>query len=158
MELIVLGGREFAVVTRTTLGHDLHLTRLVRSAGLSEVGMAEGETPEEFTRRLLEAVIGTGRALDILACLIVPVVPNLAEGKQPETWTRALARRTSAWLYGLCAEEDKAKVRNLICSLLIHFFVNGITSLRSSGMSSEKVIPIDSAVGRAGAGSGPGRM
>lgn len=125
----VLGGRTFLSVTDSTVEHDLHFHGIAGRAGL-RFWKHEDESVEGFAARILEEMIQSGKALDLLGCLLVP------EEIGVEGWTPEEARKTSAFIGQLRGEEDKARVRALILSLLIGFFGCGLASISTSPRSS----------------------
>ena len=89
-EPIMLGGRAFLPLERTTVEHDHWYMRHVRASGLDAVELCDGETHAEYAMRLLGAALESGRALLLLGGLIVP-------GDAPGgRWTPALAMETAA--------------------------------------------------------------
>ena len=125
----VLGGRTFLSVTESTVEHDLYFHGLAGRAGL-RFEKGEDESPEDFAARILEETIQSGKALELLGCLLVP------EEVGVEGWTPEEARRTAAFIGQLRGEADKAGVRALILSLLISFFGCGLASIWTSQKSS----------------------
>ncbi len=125
----LLGGRAFVSVTESTIEHDLYFHTIAGRAGL-RFEKYEDETPENFATRVLAETIQSGQALELLGCLIVPEEIGI------EGWTAEEARRTAAFVGQLRAEEDKARVRAMILSLLIGFFGCGLASIMTSPRSS----------------------
>lgn len=124
----VLGGRTFLSVTESTVEHDLTFHGVAGRAGL-RFEKRDEEAVEEFAARILEETIQSGQALELLGCLLVP------EEVGVEGWTPEEARKTAAFIGQLRGEEDKARVRALILSLLIGFFGCGLASIRTSPRS-----------------------
>lgn len=125
----VLGGRTFLSVTESTVEHDLYFHGIAGRAGL-RFEKRDDEGADEFAARILEETVQSGKALDLLGCLLVP------EEVGAEGWTPEEARKTAAFIGQLRGEEDKARVRALILSLLIGFFGCGLASIRTSPRSS----------------------
>lgn len=125
----VLGGRTFLSVTDSTVEHDLYFHGIAGRAGL-RFEKRDGESVEEFAARILEETVQSGKALDLLGCLLVP------EEIGVDGWTPEEARKTATFIGQLRGEEDKARVRALILSLLIGFFGCGLASISTSPRSS----------------------
>ncbi len=130
VERQILGGRAFVSVTESTVEHDLYFHGLAGRAGL-RFEKYEHESPEDFAARILEETVQSGKTLELLGCLLVP------EEVSAEGWTPEDARKTAAFIGQLRGEEDKARVRALILSLLIGFFGCGLASIWTSPKSSE---------------------
>lgn len=134
MRRITLGGRAFVSVGESTLAHDIRFVELVAKAGLSAFSLRDGEPAEDFARRLMDQLMATGRALDLLACLMVP---EPEEGTAPgSTWTLDLAAETARFLGALTDPGDKGQIHALLAELLRDFFESGLVSLTSSRPSS----------------------
>lgn len=125
----VLGGRTFVSVTESTVEHDLHFHGLAGRAGL-RFEKGEHESAADFAARILEEVVQSGKALELLGCLLVPEEIGVAG------WSPEEARKTAAFIGQLRGEEDKARVRALILSLLMDFFRCGLASIWTSRRSS----------------------
>jgi hypothetical protein len=128
-ERVVLGGRTFVSVTESTVEHDLYFHGLAGRAGL-RFEKLERESPEDFAARILEETVQSGKTLELLGCLLVP------DEIGTECWTPEEARKTAVFIGQLRGEEDKARVRALILSLLIGFFGCGLASIWTSPRSS----------------------
>lgn len=129
-QVIKLGGREFAPVSVCTIEHDYWLMSKIRVAGLDQMAKGEGESAEEFVSRMLQEVILSGAAFDLLGGLLLPL--PLA----PEEWTPKHAVETGEFIKRLSAPVDKATVQSSMVSLLIGFFEQGLSSLTISPNSS----------------------
>jgi hypothetical protein len=125
----LLGGRTFIPITESTVEHDLYFHGLAGQAGL-RFEKHEHESAGDFAERLLEETIQSGKALELLGCLVVPEETGL------EGWSPEEARETAAFIGKLTGEEDKALVRALILSLLMDFFRCGLASIWTSAKSS----------------------
>lgn len=128
----------------STIEHDLHFMSLIERAGLSDLAVAEGETPAEFAQRVLKACSKAGAVLELLGCLLIPedAVPTREPHTEPgRVWTPELARATRVHLGAATDETDKATVQGAILGLLIHFFESGIVSLGTSPTSSKGAVP-----------------
>jgi len=141
VERHVLGGRAFLTVQESTVEQDFIFLSLVKEAGIDDVVMSEGEDPGEFARRILEATIRGGKALELLGCLLVPEksIPKRRWGHKPvapgEVWTPELGKETAEYIGSLRTREDKSKINALVLSLLLSFFSTGIVSLWTSQTS-----------------------
>lgn len=128
-EKYTIGGRTFLSVTESTVEHDLYFHALAGRAGL-RFEKHEHESAGDFAARVLEEVVQSGKALELLGCLMVP------EEVGVEGWNPDEARKTAAFIGQLRGEEDKALVRALILSLLMDFFRCGLASIWTSPRSS----------------------
>lgn len=129
-EPILLGGRGFLPVERTTVEHDHWYMRQVRAAGLDGVQPLEGESHEAFALRLLALTIESERGLLLLSGLIVPV--DAPGGR----WSPELAKQTVAFLEQLDDPLDKNQVSGLVAAMLADFFAAGLISSGASALSS----------------------
>jgi hypothetical protein len=130
-EPIMLGGRAFVTLARTTLEHDHWYMHHARTAGLDAVEPHDGETHAEYALRLLSAALGSGRALLLLGGLIVPA--DAPGGR----WTPELAVETAAFLRGLDDPIDKHRINGLMAAMLADFFAAGLISSGASPLSSD---------------------
>lgn len=130
---LTLGGREFEPMTVTTIEHDFWLMSRIRTAGLDAMEKGAEESPEEFVARILDQVIDSGSAFEVLGGLLMPAqLP-------PQQWTPAVAVETAKFIRGLTDPIDKAKVQSQMIAVLIGFFANGLTSLTTSRKSSGRM-------------------
>lgn len=133
----VLGGQAFTVIGESTIEHDYTFFGICQAAGISSPKLEPGETPGDFAVRLLGDILGSGRALDLLGCILIP------EGTSSEEWTKELCQETASFLGGLTSAADKKAINNLTLSALIDFFESGlassIASLRSSMSESDPI-------------------
>ena len=173
---IVLAGREFLPVGRSTVAQDVEFTRLLRAAGLEDPTMRAGETPEAYGWRILQALIEAGSMLPLLACLLVPaeLAPERAHGwkafvedlvgvdrrRHARGWTLEVQAETVEFLAALDEPADKSRVYELVAELLFPFLKAGLgswaASLRSSGTGESPVGGGESSVPSADATSPPG--
>jgi len=151
-----LGGRVFLPVNESTVEQDFRFLSLVGQARIGEITMAQGESPEDFARRLLETTIESGVILDLLGCLLIPEDRAPQDRDPGEAWTRQMGNETAQFLGGLRTPKDKAEVRGLVLTLLVSFFDSGIVSLWTSKTSSTGVIPETNKQKTGQAGSAPG--
>lgn len=135
-EIITLGGRQFRPVTETTIRQDQYCFGLIHALGLNAVSLQPGEAAESFAQRLLGACMGSEKVFDLLGGLIVPVETG------SEGWSPSVAAETALFIAGLKEAEDKARTHSLVASMLMDFFVAGISSLeRSTGSSQQQLDP-----------------
>lgn len=138
---IMLGGRAFLTLERTTLEHDHWYMNHARSSGLDAVEPRDGETHSDYAMRLLGAALESGRALVLLGGLIVPA--DAPGGR----WTPELAVETAAFLRGLDDPVDKNRINGLMAAMLADFFAAGLISSGASPLSSDgqpaAVKPVD---------------
>jgi hypothetical protein len=145
----MLGGRPFATFADGwTVGHDIWFAGQIARAGLNTVRIMEHETPEFFTRRILETALMSGQVLELLGGLLLP------EGVKPADWTVETAEETAKYLAGLTSAEDKETVNSLISSLLLDFFVTGLTWPSRSRSSSDASQPVGEKKSGTATGSG----
>ena len=140
-----LGGRSFLTVQDATVEQDFLFLELIHNAHIDRIVLSEGEDAAEFSERILGALVGDGAVLKLLGCLLVPAAaPTRRLGFRRDTtitWTPELGAETARFLGGLKSPEDKAKIRALVLTLLVHFFENGIVSLWTTKTSSGEAIP-----------------
>lgn len=128
---VTLGGRAFRKIGIATLEHDFRLIGLLREIGLYEPYRLQSESPAEYGTRLLQDLIASGRAFDVLGHLLIPAeVP-------PENWTPEIARETAGFIGALTRPEDKEEIQALTLGFLLGFFEHGLSSWRLSTTSSE---------------------
>ena len=134
-EVITLGGRTFVHLGESTAQHDDWFMGRVREAGLDRVLLEIGEDPDQFARRILYQASGSGKVFEMIGALIVP------EGMADASWTPEVALDTARFVGQLCDPEDKQRINNLTVTLLIGFFLGGLTSLETSKTSSTDAEP-----------------
>jgi hypothetical protein len=149
-----LGGRIFHEIRSSTIEHDFKFYELARRAGLDNVTQAAGETPEQLAARLLETILASGLALELLGLLLVP------EGTPPEKWTPEIMAETARFIGGLTSDEDRQTVNAAILDVMIGFFRSGLASFWSSttssvGVGNLEVGPDNRPTASIGSGAGP---
>lgn len=127
--MVRLGGRDFEVVSKSTIEWDVTLLTLLQGCGLADVSMHAGEDAEQLAFRVFRTLMSSGAVFEILACVLVPA------GTDPYAWTPELMRETSAFIRKLHTEEDKAAIRSQIVSLVAGFFQQGLLSISTSRSS-----------------------
>ena len=130
MKTLTLGGRQFVALDEPTIERDFWLIRQLREAGLQEVRIGEDEDPDVFALRLLDSIIQSKTPFLLLGAFLLP------KGTDSREWSPELAERTAAFIAKLTDPEDKQQVQTQLCSVLLGFFVSGLSSLVSSRGSS----------------------
>lgn len=141
---IVLGGLGFRIITNGTVKHDLWMYAQVKAAGLSELEIKPGQSPEAFVDEVLGRLMASDRALVLLGGLLLP------ERLEMKDWTPQVAAEVTAHLEGLIEPQDKALVRGTLASMVVGFFQSGLVSFVTS--------PTSSGAGEADAGGEAGTM
>ncbi len=126
-----LGGKPYVALIEGTSERDDYVMRLAGKAGLREVSMRRGETPEAFAQRLLYDLVDAEVRHDILGGLLIP------RGEKPENWSPSLAENTAKHFRMLTSEEDKSTLNGLTAGFLGDFFERGLSSLLNSPTASE---------------------
>lgn len=140
----MLGGRLFREPAKSTIAHDAWVMDQVRATGLERLQRRPDEAWEDFGIRLTETVLSSGRALDLLAGLLVPAECDDLQ------WTPAMAREVAAFLGNLSEPADKETVHVLIGRLVAGFFAEGVLSESLSRVSSARLASrVDSSQGAA---------
>jgi hypothetical protein len=124
-EILVIGGRRWKPLTKSTIEHDFTTMRHIREAGLNDLRKGAEESYEDYAVRLLHEIIGSGKAFILLGCFLVP------EGTQDEQWTAQLADQTAEFMRTLTSDEDKGNVQMAVISMLNGFFLSGLRFERS---------------------------
>jgi hypothetical protein len=130
MEQFQIGGKSFELAGEGTARHDVWTMRQIAACGLNVVNQREGETEEEFTYRLYLTALQTGDIFLLLGSFLVP------QGTGPNEWTEKMANETANFLANLTDPSDKAKLRILLASALMPFFVGGRRSSKTFRKSS----------------------
>jgi hypothetical protein len=127
----VLRGRLFDPIGDSTIEHEVYLHSALKRAGLFPLPEKKaGETHEEYALRLLNELLACGDLFPLLGGLLIPT------GTASEQWTPELAAETAAHLKTVTDPGEKRTVRNLIVSLMLDFFSDGIASSLISPISS----------------------
>lgn len=121
-----LGGREFQVISSSTIEWDVTLLNLLQGCGLADVTMMDGETAEGLALRVYRTLMSSGAVFEILGCALIP-----AEVK-PLDWTPEVMAASAVFFRRLHTEADKALIRSQITTLVANFFVQGLLSVRTS--------------------------
>jgi hypothetical protein len=59
-EILVIGGRRWKPLTKSTIEHDFTTMRHIREAGLNDLRKGAEESYEDYAVRLLHEIIGSG--------------------------------------------------------------------------------------------------
>lgn len=131
MEQVEIGGRVLVPIGEATARHDAFIMRQIAACGLNVAAeQRDGETEEQYMFRLYVTAVQTGDVFALLGALLVP------QGADPLKWTPELAKQTGDFLSLLTDTADKAKLRTLVASALLPFFVSGRRPSRTSRKSS----------------------
>lgn len=150
MRTVSFSGHEYVSFSIGTAEHQLHCMALIREAGLRDVVLKDGETPEAFSQRLLDQLISARLVFELIAGWLVPadwqerIAPLVAEGYEPSpglAWTPKVAEEIAGVLRRVTDPREIADLHVLILDLLIDFFARGTSSLWSSGQSSRGARP-----------------
>lgn len=155
-----IGGRRFVSVRRTTVGQDVELMRILKVAGLRDLSMRDGESPEDFVWRTVEQLVESKLFLPMLGCLVVPEecaprergwferLGSFLVGvrddprAQRRKWSAEVQAETAAFLGDLDSPDDKQVVYQVMADELLPFLQAGIVSwLRSPRSSAAAVDP-----------------
>lgn len=120
-----LGGREFDVISSSTIEWDVTLLNLVQGCGLADVTMHAGEDAEGLARRVFRSLMGSPAVFEILGCVLIPA------GEDPLTWEPAMMREQATFIRKLSSAEDKAAINQHIRNIVAGFFLQGIVSVRT---------------------------
>lgn len=140
-----LGGRSFLTVQDATFEQDLLYLELIHNAHIDRIVKSENEDVAEFSERLLGALVGDGAVLKLIGCMLVPAAKSTRRlgfrRDTPIAWTPEIGEETARFIGGLKTPEDKAKLRALTLTLLVHFFESGTVSLWTTQTSSDGAVP-----------------
>jgi hypothetical protein len=129
-DAIIFGGQAFRPVRRGPISQDLYMLQAARRGGLHDLRLEAGETYEGFAARLLDTLLSSGVAVELLAGLLVP--DSLPDGE----WTPELAAGTARTLNQITNEAEKERFRLAVVELLTGFFASALTSSNGSGGAS----------------------
>jgi hypothetical protein len=121
-----LGGREFHVISSSTIEWDVTLLNLLQGCGLADVAMHAGESAEGLALRVYRTLMSSGAVFEILGCVMLPADVKALD------WTPEIMAASSAFFRRLHTEEDKAFIKTQITSLVANFFIQGLLSVRTS--------------------------
>jgi len=155
-----LGGRKFVEIGGSSIEQDYYFQGLIKGAGIDELERGADEEAGDFAGRMLDALVANQAVLRMLGVLLIPAdaVPSKHRGDPGEVWTPDMAEETAGFLGRLRRDDDKAKVRSLVLTLLLDFLNAGIDSLTPTQTSSPSPVPakIDQTGSRSATAAGPG--
>ena len=117
-----IDGMTYREIERTTIANDFYNMKQFRAAGLGDC--LRSETPEDFARGIVNAVIENGVPLTLLGGTLLP------EGVPDEKWTPEQAEATAARLAVVSEPEDKKLIQQIIVAVVTSFFAAGLLSLK----------------------------
>lgn len=120
-----LGGREFDVISSSTIEWDVTLLNLVQGCGLADVTMHAGEDAEGLARRVFRSLMGSPSVFEILGCVLVPA------GTDPLAWEPQMMRDQAAFMKKLSSPADKEAINGHIRNIVAGFFLQGIVSVQT---------------------------
>jgi hypothetical protein len=121
-----LNGRKLRETRTSTIRHDLWLMGHMRAAGVTEVTINDGETPEAFAERLFVELTNSDRMLLIIAGCFVE------EGMSDDKWTPEFAEQLAVEFGNIADAETKQKLYSMMVKLTMGFFESGLVRLRRS--------------------------
>jgi len=128
METIELGNRRWRIIETSTLEHVIWMDLQTIESGLGRMlqqPVAASEA-EAHAGAIWEAISRSQKAFAILGGMLIP------EAIPDGDWTPELAEKTAAFMKKLTAPEDHARIRTLLVSVVLGFFV---AARRSSALS-----------------------
>lgn len=114
-DVINIGGRAYVPVGPLSFRHDEASVALAIELGFFDQPTG-GEDVDDFTRRQILRINGSGRVSEILGYIVMP------EGTAPEKWTKKLAADTSDALCRVTSDADKDRVHGLLQQGILFFF------------------------------------
>jgi hypothetical protein len=130
LEAIEIGGVRYVPVEDGTLEHDLHYMQLYAKAGLSELKQSAGESPQDFSMRVLGQLLAAGVVLEMFGTLLVPDTMDSSE------WTPETAKQTALVLSAMRDPEAKKTLLGCVAAIVLDFFRRGLVSFSKSSQSS----------------------
>jgi hypothetical protein len=143
-EPIVIGGRRFLELLDGTWEHDLHYMALYAESGLNNVEIRQGESPDDFSMRLLDELLKSRKGPEMLGTLLVP------EERASEDWSVAMAQQSADFFRTVRGSENKEILNRLLARLFLDFFERGMVSFWTSRSSSTGNQDADHPEGRSG--------
>jgi len=128
---IPLGGRLFRAARSTTAERDDYLAGRIALSGVKNVTKEDGESPVDYVERLLGHLQASGYVDAMIGGLLTPLEIDDLE------WTPAIAAETAAYAGQLHEPKDKEQRNVVLLTLLLDFFVAGMSSSAASSVSSE---------------------
>ena len=125
-----LDGREYVIITSSTIKHDLYVRKLLREADLATIHIPPGADTDQVIRDLIDRTVDSGHAVALLAALLLPAHLQVRE------WTPAIADEIATHIEQIVEPAEKEQVWPLLASALVGFFQRGLVSLTTSRISS----------------------
>jgi hypothetical protein len=128
MEIIELGGRRWRIIETSTLEHIIWMDLQTIESGLGRTLQQPipASEAEAHAGAVWEAISRSQKAFAILGGTLVP------EAIPDSDWTPELAEKTGGFMKKLTAPEDHARIRTVLISVVLGFFV---AAQASSGLS-----------------------
>ena len=123
--MLKLGGREFDVISSSTIEWDVMLLNLVQGCGLADVTMHVGEDAEGLAHRVFRSLMSSPAVFEILGCVLIPA------GTNPIDWRPEMMRDQADFIRHLWEPADRAAINSHIRNIVAGFFLQGIVSVRT---------------------------
>jgi hypothetical protein len=143
MDDLKFGGREFVLITASTVQRDIVLGQLLDSAGVKEA-IAENIADDQSMNMAIAAALMRGdRLFDLIGCSLVPV------GTDPLKWTPELGHETAQFFAVLPGESNTKRVLAAGIAFVRAFFMVELLSMTVS----RKYSPVPMETGQLDGGS-----
>jgi len=130
----LIGGRRFRRIEKGTVERDQYVMGRSHRAGILQMVLREGESPTDFTMRIMLEMMATGEACNIAAGLVVPV------GREDQDWDLRVAEDTARFLKRLTSREDQQAINDLLLGLILDFIGSGHVSFWTTVASSPEAM------------------
>lgn len=117
---ITLGGRQWQLITESTLENDVFKREQLIDSGLASLYMKVGETEDQFARRIDNELVKGGRMFGVLASVLMPAEISAGD------WTPATAEETAAFLRKLTIPAEKEAARIMGRGIITAFLTAGL--------------------------------
>ena len=121
-KVVMLGGRGFREIAKSTIRRRYWTQAVMDRAGLMAPVMEGDEDAEHYARRIWRQVTESAEVCNLIGGLLMPA------DKTDLEWTPEIAAHTAAFVATLTAEEDHRIIDGCMLALVIGFFVNGTGS------------------------------
>lgn len=118
IEPLVIQGRVFVPVEKTTFEQDMYIMSRMRKAKIDSLLQTTGIDPTSLSKvgeSILIAAYETGMLFELIGALY---------NEKGKKWTPEGAKERAEFFAGLDDQEDKAKTTNTIATIIISFFVS----------------------------------